>query len=100
MNTVERFDAIMAFKPFDRLPIIEWAMWWDKTVERWKAEGLRLERGSASGRNEGGPTHPTSNFVQERYELCRHFGLDVYYQRWVPHALPGLPQAPSTEPES
>ncbi|HHV96468.1 MAG TPA: hypothetical protein GXX37_08380 [Clostridiaceae bacterium] len=27
-------------KPEDRLPVIEWAPLWDKTVERWKREGL------------------------------------------------------------
>ncbi len=30
----------MAFKQVDRLPIIEWAGYWDKTLERWYSEGL------------------------------------------------------------
>ena len=30
----------MDFRPVDRLPMIEWAGYWDKTVERWRCEGL------------------------------------------------------------
>jgi hypothetical protein len=26
--------------PDDRLPMIEWAAWWDKTVDRWEQEGM------------------------------------------------------------
>jgi len=40
MNTRERFHAIMNFQPFDRLPVLEWAGWWDKTIERWHQEKL------------------------------------------------------------
>jgi hypothetical protein len=40
MNHVERFRAVMDFKPFDRLPRIEWARWWDQTIDRWINEGL------------------------------------------------------------
>jgi len=61
MNHLERFHALMNFQPVDRLPRIEWAVWWDKTIDRWKAEGL-----------------PDG----DRYELYRHFGLDMYYQHW------------------
>ena len=40
MNTRERFLRTMDFRPVDRLPMLEWATWWDKTVARWKGEGL------------------------------------------------------------
>ena len=63
MTHMERFRAVMNFQPFDRLPRVEWAMWWDKTIARWEQEGLT---------------------VKGRYELCEHFGLDPYYQSWVP----------------
>jgi len=43
MNTVERFENTMAFKPIDRLPSLEWCDWWDLTLERWYAEGLPRE---------------------------------------------------------
>ena len=32
MNQVERFRAVMNCQPVDRLPVWEWAMWWDKTI--------------------------------------------------------------------
>lgn len=40
MNNRERFKKLMAFEPVDRMPVLEWAPWWDKTVERWHGEGL------------------------------------------------------------
>ena len=69
MNTRERFHAVMNFQPFDRLPMIEWAIWWDKTIDRWHTEGL-----------------PAG--VADRYDLYRFFGLDVYYQDWIAPNLP------------
>jgi hypothetical protein len=63
MNHVERFRAVMDFQPVDRLPRWEWAMWWDKTIERWKTEGLPGE-------------------LSEVIDIARHFGLDPYQQYW------------------
>jgi len=40
MSVPERFDAVLRGNSFDRLPVFEWATWWDKTLERWRAEGL------------------------------------------------------------
>ena len=45
MNHVERFRAVMNFQPVDRLPRWEWAMWWDKTIDRWKRQGLPARSG-------------------------------------------------------
>ncbi len=54
----ERFRRVFAFEPpADRLPMIEWAAWWDLTTDRWKGEGL-----PATLDWEG---------------TLRHFGLDV-----------------------
>ncbi len=72
MNTRERFQAVMNFRPFDRLPIIEWAAWWDKTLERWHQEGLPQD-----------------------VNINRHFGLDVYKQDWIPERAPGCPRPDS-----
>lgn len=72
MNAWERFNAAMNFKPFDRLPVIELCSWWGETLERWRGEGLPRE-------------------LTDRYDICRHFGLDIIYQHWLPLALPGLP---------
>ncbi len=63
MNHVERFRAVMNFQPVDRLPRWEWAMWWDRTIERWKGEGLPAELVSV-------------------FDISRHFGLDPYRQFW------------------
>lgn len=63
MNTRERFNAIADFKSFDRLPLLEWAHWWNKTIDRWHTEGLNCD-------------------IKDRYEICRHFDLDIYFQQW------------------
>jgi hypothetical protein len=63
MNHVERFRAVMNFQPVDRLPMWEWAMWWDKTIERWRGEGL--------------PAH-----LDTVFDIAQYFGLDPYQQFW------------------
>lgn len=63
MNHVERFRALMNFRPVDRLPRWEWAMWWDKTIERWHGEGLPKD-------------------VTDVFEIHDYFGLDPYKQFW------------------
>ena len=40
MNVRERFHNIMSFKPVDRMPVVEWACWWDETIEAWEKDGL------------------------------------------------------------
>jgi len=55
--------------PADRLPVIEWATWWDQTIARWHREGL-----PAALDNPG---------------IKRHFGLDVDYQLWFPQMAAG-----------
>ena len=41
MTPRERFLKTLNFElPDDRLPMVEWAAWWDQTLERWKQEGL------------------------------------------------------------
>ena len=58
MNARERFQKTLNFqKPDDRLPMIEWAAWWNKTIERWKTEGL------------------PEDFSRE--DALKHFGLDI-----------------------
>lgn len=49
--------------PPDRLPMLEWASWWDRTVARWRGEGLDPALDGAG--------------------MKRHFGLDVDHQMWV-----------------
>ncbi|MBN1247309.1 MAG: hypothetical protein JXC32_06595 [Anaerolineae bacterium] len=41
MTPRERFLDVLSFRrPADRLPMVEWAPWWDKTMARWEGEGL------------------------------------------------------------
>ena len=63
MTNVERVRAILNFQPFDRLPVVEWAPWWDKTIARWRGEGL-------------------PDAAKDRYDIARHFGLDMFRQDW------------------
>ena len=72
MTPGERFHACMNFRPFDRLPMLEWAGWWNQTTDRWHREGL-----------------PAT--LTDRYEICRHFGLEVYRQDWFRPSGPGCP---------
>ncbi len=63
MNNRERFQAILHFEPVDRLPVLEWAGWWDQTLDRWHAEGLPANL--------------------DRYQICEYFGLDLLVQDWI-----------------
>lgn len=64
MKNVDRLKATLSFqKPTDRLPIIEWASWWDKTIDRWRGEGL--------------PVH------MPREEIGKYLGLDNMCQFWI-----------------
>jgi hypothetical protein len=73
MTTRERFHAVMGFRPFDRLPVLEWAPWWELTITRWHREGLPAE-------------------LTDRYGICRHFGLEIYKQDWFRVFSPDCPQ--------
>lgn len=75
MTTRERFQALMNFRPFDRLPVLEWAEWWDKTIERWHGEGLPKK-------------------LTDRYEICRYFDMDIYKQDWFQECTPDCPEPP------
>jgi hypothetical protein len=55
----------MNFQPVDRLPVWEWAMWWDKTIQRWHGEGL-----------------PRELKFSQVFEIAQYFGLDPYQQFW------------------
>jgi hypothetical protein len=76
VTTRERFRRVLQFKPVDRLPVIEWAGWWDKTIERWHAEGLPAE-------------------LQDAAEIRQYFGQDRHCQMWVSPRAATCPTAPS-----
>jgi hypothetical protein len=65
MTNRERFHRLMRFEDVDRLPILEWATWWDKTIARWHEEGLPPD-------------------ITECGAIKDFFGHDVYRQVWIP----------------
>lgn len=58
-----RFRRALDFQAVDRLPAMEWICWWDKTLARWRDEGLPVQLG--------------------REDLLRHVGLDVHEWVWL-----------------
>ncbi len=75
MTNRERFMGTLHFHlPSDRLPLLEWASWWDKTIHRWQAEGL-----SADGDWEA---------------LRERLGLDFQRQFWISPRGDGFPAMP------
>ena len=72
MQNRERFRRVLSFEPVDRLPVIEWAGWWDQTVNRWHREGLPEE-------------------LTDAFEIRQHLGLDPVQQAWVGAIGPGAP---------
>jgi len=75
MDNRTRFRRLMRFESVDRLPHVEWAGWWDKTIARWHQEGLPGE-------------------LTEAGEIREYLGLDVYRQRWISPRKPTLPAPP------
>lgn len=64
MKNTERVRNTLNFKKVeDRLPMMEWAGWWDKTLERFRQEGIPREIGPD--------------------ELREHLGLDMFRQFWI-----------------
>ena len=71
MTNRERFTSVLHFeRPSDRLPVIEWATWWDKTILAWRKEGL-----------------PDLAF----HDIAPYLGLDQHYQFWLPHRSKDCP---------
>jgi len=65
-----RFHKVMSGAlPGDRLPIIEWAGWWDQTIRRWESEGL-----------------PAGLDTQE---IRNYFSQDRHFQFWIGSMCPG-----------
>ena len=63
MSNRENFKAVLNFVKPERLPVIEWASWWDKTVDNWRKFN---------------PMCP-----KEKQELFRFFSLDRHEQFWI-----------------
>ena len=77
MTNVERFHKLMTGDAsLDASPVIEWAMWWDKTLDGWKSEGM-------------------PDFQSDR-EIFDYFGLDHIEQFWFNHYTPRCPKPSAT----
>jgi len=76
MTARERFRAAARFEGADSLPALEWASWWDRTLDRWRAEGL------------GGGSLSDG-------ELHEELGLDRHDQFWISALGPDCPKPPS-----
>lgn len=79
MTSRQRIHAALHFQPLDRMPVIEWAGWWTKTIDRWVADGLPKD-------------------LTERYTLMQHFGLDLHMQDWFRAFSPGVKRPPEGLP--
>ena len=72
MTTRERFANVMRFNmPGDRIPMIEWAAWWNVTLKRWFDEGL-----------------PAMDHINAQ----KYFGLDVMKLIKIPLRGPDFPK--------
>lgn len=66
MNASERMTALFKGDKIDRLPVMEWAPWWNLTLERWQKEGLSVDIKS----------------YNSCLDIQRHFGLDACVQTY------------------
>jgi len=73
MKDRERFKRLMNFNEVDRLPIVEWAGWWDKTIKRWHTEGL-----------------PTN--LKDDGEIRAYFNFDTWRQCWIEPRKTSMPK--------
>lgn len=71
MNVRERFHAALDFEKVDRMPLVEWAAWWDLTFARWKREGLPADL--------------------DFDDAQKYFGLDLMFAIWASPKSPSYP---------
>ena len=72
LTTRERFARVIRFHGVDRMPVFEWAPWWDQTLRRWEGEGLPAGL--------------------HNVEIQQHFGLDLIWQLRMRHHSPDTPK--------
>ena len=70
MTNRERVRAVLNRDVPDRLPVVEWAVWWDLTVKRWNSEGVQPEDGPDALQNWFGLDPLRQIFVSPRGEKC------------------------------
>lgn len=75
MTNVERIKAVLNFEKVDRLPVTEWAGWWNDTINRWYDEGL------------------SRDIPWDRIQT--NLGLDYMRRIWMPLTTPECPRPAS-----
>ncbi len=76
MTNSDRFDKVLSFaRDIDRTPVMEWAGWWDKTIDNWRAQGLPADLNGE--------------------DINAYFGQDKLRQFWLPVRGRGCPGAKS-----
>ena len=78
----QRMENFFNKQSSDRLPKIEWASWWNLTVQRWSGEGLPAYAGDDPSICRDVEDNPTLKDV---------LGLDYDHQIWFPNHLSALP---------
>lgn len=76
MNTRTRFVKTFKFESVDRLPITEWAFWWNETIDRWRKEGLPLG-------------------LEDPSDIRDYFGLDAHRHFWFRSVKPNSLELPA-----
>ncbi len=71
LSVRERFNRVLNFQKVDRMPMVEWAPWWDLTLKRWREEGLDPEL--------------------DTDDVQKYFGLDLMVDLWARPQAPGYP---------
>lgn len=72
MTSRDRFKKVLNFEPVDRLPLLEWAVWWDQTISHWYNEGLPPK-------------------LTDPGEIREYLGLDCHRQYWISPMLSSCP---------
>ena len=72
MNNTERFDSFFEGNFMGCVPVIEWATWWDKTLNNWYGEGLDKK-------------------YTAHTDICEYWGQDKLKQFWIPVRDVGFP---------
>jgi len=70
MTNRERLHCVFNREKPDRLPMIEWACWWDLTIERWRSDGID----PALGWDDFAPYY---GLDEHRQYLVRALGLEA-----------------------
>ena len=75
MTNRERFAAVLNGEKPDRLPTVEWASWWDQTLNAWQKQGLPPE-------------------CLDAHKCFAYYGLDDISQIWFGHQRYDFPIPP------